>query len=96
MNVYRAEPFSYLDTTGANLNAIERTVEMEQSIPAPVSKGDPVGAVVYTLEGNEIGRTDILAGGGYRRSLIYGLSERCCTTPLYIKISLVTSWRDRL
>ena len=61
VNVYRAEPFSYLDTTGANLNAIERTVEMEQSIPAPVSKGDPVGAVVYTLEGNEIGRTDILA-----------------------------------
>lgn len=61
VNVYRAEPFSYLDTTGANLNAIERTVEMEQSIPAPVSKDDPVGAVVYTLEGNEIGRTDILA-----------------------------------
>ena len=61
VNVYRAEPFSYLDTTGANLNAIERTVEMEQSIPAPVSKGDPVGAIVYTLEGNEIGRTDILA-----------------------------------
>ena len=59
--VYRAEPFSYLDTTGANLSAVERTVEMEESVPAPVKKGDTVGAVIYTLEGNEIGRTDILA-----------------------------------
>ena len=62
VNVYRAEPFSYLDTTGANLSAVERTVEMEESVPAPVKKGDTVGAIVYTLEGNEIGRTDILAG----------------------------------
>ena len=62
VNVYRAEPFSYLDTTGANLSSVERTVEMEESVPAPVKKGDTVGAVVYTLEGNEIGRTDILAG----------------------------------
>ena len=61
VNVYRAEPFSYLDTTGANLSAVERTVEMEESVPAPVKKGDTVGAIVYTLEGNEIGRTDILA-----------------------------------
>ena len=61
VNVYRAEPFSYLDTTGANLSAVERTVEMEESVPAPVKKGDTVGAVIYTLEGNEIGRTDILA-----------------------------------
>ena len=61
VNVYRAEPFSYLDTTGANLSAVERTVEMEESVPAPVKKGDPVGAVIYTLEGHEIGRTDILA-----------------------------------
>ena len=60
-NVYLAEPFSYLDTTGANLSAVERTVEMEESVPAPVKKGDTVGAVIYTLEGNEIGRTDILA-----------------------------------
>ncbi len=61
VSVYRAEPFSYLDTEGANLNAVERTVEMNRNISAPVSKGDPVGAVVYTLDGNEIGRTDILA-----------------------------------
>ena len=61
VNVYRSEPFSYLDTTGANLSAVERTVEMEESVPAPVKKGDTVGAVIYTLEGNEIGRTDILA-----------------------------------
>lgn len=61
VNVYRAEPFSYLDTTGANLSAVERTVEMDQSIPAPVKKGDAVGAVIYMLDGKEIGRTDILA-----------------------------------
>lgn len=61
VNVSRAEPFSYLDTSGSNLSAIERSVEMEQPVPAPVKKGDTVGAIVYMLEGNEIGRTEILA-----------------------------------
>ena len=61
VNVSRAESFSYLDTSGTDLSAVERSVEMEQSVPAPVKKGDTVGAVVYMLEGNEIGRTEILA-----------------------------------
>lgn len=61
VNVNRADTFSYLDTNGANLNGIERKVEMEQEIKAPVRKGDTVGAIVYTLDGQEIGRTDILA-----------------------------------
>lgn len=61
VNVSRADTFSYLDTNGANLNAIERKVEINQGIKAPVRKGDTVGAIVYTLEGQEIGRTDIVA-----------------------------------
>ena len=95
MNVYRAEPFSYLDTTGANLNAIERTVEMEQSIPAPVSKGDPVGAVVYTLEGNEIGRTDILAAEDIEEASFMDYLKMLHNTSLYKNLPC-PSWRDRL
>ena len=61
VEVHRTGPFSYLDTNGANINGIERTVEINPGITAPVKKGDIVGAVVYTLDGNEIGRTDIVA-----------------------------------
>ena len=40
--------FSYLDTSGANLNQIEKKVEMKEDISAPLKKGDAVGRIVYT------------------------------------------------
>lgn len=52
--------FTYLDTEGANLNSIEKEMEMNK-IQAPVSKGDVLGRVVYRLDGNEIGSVDIVA-----------------------------------
>lgn len=56
-----AEQFTYLDMTGANLNQMEKTVELKEEIKAPLKKGDVVGQVVYTLEGTEAGRVDLLA-----------------------------------
>ncbi len=63
-----ADSFSYLDTTGANLNQIEKTVKMEDGVQAPVKKGDVIGYVVYSLDGNEIGRVDILAAEDVRKA----------------------------
>nr|WP_294493547.1 D-alanyl-D-alanine carboxypeptidase family protein [uncultured Mediterraneibacter sp.] len=60
-DVQRADVFSYLDTEGSNLNGIERTVQLNEPVPAPVGKGDVVGQIVYTLDGNELGRTEITA-----------------------------------
>ena len=53
--------FSYLDTTGANLNQIEKNVEMDENVSAPLEKGDTVGRIVYTLDGAKIGSVDIVA-----------------------------------
>lgn len=55
------EPFVYVDTTGADLKAIERKVTMEKNLKAPVKKGDKVGTAKYYLNGAEIGEVDILA-----------------------------------
>ncbi len=55
------EPFVYLDTAGGDLSAIERKEEPETDRAAPVKKGEKVGEAVYTLDGREIGRVDILA-----------------------------------
>lgn len=57
----RAGTFTYLDVNGANLNSIERSVEYNEAVPAPVQKGDVVGRIVYTLDGSEIGVTDLIA-----------------------------------
>ncbi len=62
VSVKRAGDFSYLDMTGANMAAVEKKTEMEQKISAPVRKGDVLGHIVYLLDGNEIGRTELIAG----------------------------------
>lgn len=54
------EPFAYVDTTGADLSAIQRKVSMKKSIKAPVKKGQKAGEAKYYLNGTEIGKVDIL------------------------------------
>lgn len=56
-----AEKFTYLDTQGANLNAVEREVILEKPVRAPVKEGDVLGRIVYRLDGREIGSVDIVA-----------------------------------
>ena len=60
-DVEYAEQFTYLDMTGANLNQMEKKVELKEEIKAPLKKGDVVGQAVYTLDGTEAGRVDLLA-----------------------------------
>ena len=40
---------------------LKRSVTMEESVPAPVMKGDKLGTVSYTLNGDELASFDILA-----------------------------------
>lgn len=53
-------PFCYVDTTGADLNTIERKVSLEKEVKAPVKQGTKVGEAVYYLNGGKIGSVDIL------------------------------------
>lgn len=55
-----AGEFRYLDTEGKNLDAIERRLELNQEVKAPVEKGAVAGRIVYLLDGREIGTEDIL------------------------------------
>ncbi len=55
------EPFQYLDIEGNNLNAIEKTIILPESVDAPINRGDAVGEAVYKLNGQRIGSVSILS-----------------------------------
>ncbi len=57
----QAEEFLYLDTTGRNLDSVEKKVVWKEKIEAPVEKGDVVGKIEYYLEEQKIGEEDIVA-----------------------------------
>jgi D-alanyl-D-alanine carboxypeptidase (penicillin-binding protein 5/6) len=46
--------------SGADLNTIERKVEMKELL-APIKKGEEVGVAHYYLNGKEIGSVEIVA-----------------------------------
>lgn len=53
--------FTYLDTTGANLNAVTSRLQIPDKVNAPVKKGDTVGQLIYSLDGKKIGSVNLLA-----------------------------------
>lgn len=78
--VRQAEGFRYIDTTGADLSKIEKKTELKKHIKAPLKEGDPVGETVYYLNGEEIGKTDIIAsedvdGINYKHALEHALEK---------------------
>lgn len=53
--------FTYLDTTGANLNAVTSRLQIPDKVNAPIKKGDAVGQRIYYLDEKEIGSVNLLA-----------------------------------
>lgn len=53
--------FTYLDTTGANLNAVTSRLQIPDKVNAPVKKGDTVSQRIYYLDEKEIGSVNLLA-----------------------------------
>lgn len=53
--------FTYLDTTGANLNAVTSRLQIPDKVNAPVKKEDTVGQRIYYLDEKEIGSVNLLA-----------------------------------
>lgn len=60
VNAAQKEPFTYVDTTGADLQTIERKAVLQKEIKAPVKQGQKIGEAKYYLNGEEIGSVDIL------------------------------------
>lgn len=63
-----AQDFSYVSTDGSNLSEIKRSLELPESLDAPVEKGSVVGRVAYSLGGKEIGFTQILTSASVERA----------------------------
>ena len=55
------EPFTYIDTTGADLKGMERKVSIKKKLRAPIKKGDKIGEAKYYLNDTEVGKKDIIA-----------------------------------
>ena len=54
------EEFRYLDTEGKDLAGIQRSIQLADTVTAPVQGGDTAGYLVYTLDGKEIGRSELV------------------------------------
>lgn len=60
VDIAQKKPFVYVDTSGADLNEIERKVKLKETIKAPVKQGTKAGEAVYYLNGEKIGSVEIL------------------------------------
>ncbi len=56
---YQGE-FRYLDTAGSDLSKVEKTIQLPETIKAPVAEGAIAGQAKYTLDGKELGSVPIL------------------------------------
>lgn len=60
VGVQQEKAFQYIDTTGADLSAIEKNPVLYKSLKAPVKKGEKAGEMEYYLNGSKIGSVDIV------------------------------------
>lgn len=66
-----ADEFSYVSTDGSNLSDVKRALELPETLEAPVQKGSSVGRIVYSLNGKEIGVSEIVAAKAVEQAM-YG------------------------
>lgn len=67
--------FSYLADKGTS-SKISKTLKLNENICAPLSKGDVVGKVIYTLDGKQIGSVDVRVCDNVERIGYYTLLFR--------------------
>lgn len=54
---------------------IEQIINIEESIEAPISKGQKLGDIMYSLDGEILGKTDIIANEDIRKINLSNMSE---------------------
>ena len=59
--LYYEGSFSYLSLSGEDLDQVEKNLVLEESLPAPVTKGQTAGVITYTLGGKKLGEVRVLA-----------------------------------
>ena len=53
---------------------IEQTINLEENIAAPINEGQKMGEVIYTLNGEEVGRTNIVAEASVEKRTFFSIS----------------------
>lgn len=62
------EEFSYLALNGENIKEIKKKVSYESDVKAPIKKGEVLGNIVYSINGKEIGKTELVAVKGIKKA----------------------------
>lgn len=63
-----SEKFRYLSLKGEDLSAVEKKLELFESLPAPVEAGEKAGVLEYILNGEKIGEVDVVTAEEVRRA----------------------------
>ena len=53
---------------------IEQTINIEENLSAPIYENQKVGEVIYTLNGTEVGRTNIIAAKSIEKKTFFSIS----------------------
>lgn len=64
-----------------NQQNIETAVEAEESVNAPVEQGEKLGEIVFSIDGTEVARRDLVAGGTVQR-----------INPLQMFVKMLRQW----
>ena len=54
---------------------IEQTINIEENLAAPIAEGQKVGEIIYTLDGKELGRTNIVAETGVEKKTFFSIAD---------------------
>ena len=54
---------------------IEQTVNIEENILAPISVGQKVGEIIYTLNGKEVGKTNVVAETTVEKKTFFNITS---------------------
>jgi len=63
--------FSYTLTKKESADNIVRKINYQKDIKAPVKEGQPIGSVIYSLDGKEIGALPILAAETIKKATLF-------------------------
>lgn len=67
--------------------AIKTDVSLPKTIKAPIKKGDVLGSIVYTYNGTEVGKADLIAANDVERNnllYVYHIITGILTHPLFL------------
>lgn len=60
INLKYESPFQYVSTDGTDLSGVKKTLDLPNSVKAPIKKDGVAGRAVYSIDGKEIGHVNIL------------------------------------